>query len=163
SLGDDLSNRVYSPRFRTDRRQGEPVSLRALLFLPAVLLLACQSPSRGETSPEQMQPAAGTVDPAEPGAATTAPARPNFVAWREAFKREALAAGVSAATFDRAFAGLLPNLDILAKDEEQPEYTRPIWAYLDAAVSPERVAAGRQELADNKAALVRASKPYGVE
>src|SRR5262249_19950085 len=82
---------------------------------------------------------------------------------REAFKREALAAGVSAATFDRAFAGLLPNLDILAKDEEQPEDTRPIWAYLDTAVSPERVAAGRQELADNKAALRKAGKTYGIE
>jgi membrane-bound lytic murein transglycosylase B len=145
------------------------VSLRAtLILLPAVLLLACQS-SHGQTttSPEQMQPAAGTTDPAagtsDPGATTAAPARPNFVAWREAFKPEALAAGVSAATFDRAFEGILPNLDILAKDEEQPEYTRPIWAYLDTAVSPERIAAGRQQLADNKAALRKAGKPYGVE
>jgi peptidoglycan lytic transglycosylase B len=132
------------------------VSLRAaLLLLPAVLLLACQSPSHGQTtdSPEQTQPSVGTTEPA----------RPNFVAWREAFKPEALAAGVSAATFDRAFDGILPNLDILAKNDEQPEYTRPIWAYLDTAVSPERVANGRRLLADNKAALLRATKPYGVD
>ena len=66
------------------------------------------------------------------------------MAWRDAFKTEALAAGVSAATFDRAFAGVLPNFDILAKDDVQPEYTKPIWAYLDTAVSPEHVATGRQ-------------------
>ena len=137
-----------------------------LLFLPAVLLLACQSPSQGQTtpSPEQTtQPSAGTVDPAQPTSATTAePAKPNFAAWREAFKPEALAAGVSAATFDRAFAGVLPNFDILAKDDVQPEYTKPIWAYLDTAVSPEHVATGRQLLADNKVALRKATKPYGV-
>src|SRR4029453_2994416 len=75
----------------------------------------------------------------------------------------ALAAGVSAATFDRAFDGILPNLDILAKNDKQPESPRPIWAYLDTAVSPERVANGRQLLADNKAALLRATKPYGVD
>ena len=141
-----------------------------LLFLPAVLLLACQSPSQGQTtpSPEQIQPSAGTVDPAQPTNAQPAspaaaePARPNFVAWRDAFKTEALAAGVSAATFDRAFDGVLPNFDILAKDDVQPEYAKPIWAYLDTAVSPEHVATGRQRLADNKAALRKATKPYGV-
>jgi lytic murein transglycosylase len=141
-----------------------------LLFLPAVLLLACQSPSQGQTtpSPEQIQPSAGTVDPAQPTNAQPAspaaaePTRPNFVAWRDAFKTEALAAGVSAATFDRAFDGVLPNFDILAKDDVQPEYTKPIWAYLDTAVSPEHVATGRQRLADNKAALRKATKPYGV-
>ena len=138
----------------------------ALLFLPAVLLLACQSPSQGQTtpSPEQTtQPSAGTVDPAaQPNAATTDPAKPSFVAWRDAFKTEALAAGVSAATFDRAFAGVLPNLDILAKDDVQPEYTKPIWAYLDTAASPEHVATGRQVLVDDKAVLRKATKPYGV-
>jgi membrane-bound lytic murein transglycosylase B len=140
------------------------MSRATLLFLSAVLLLACQSPSQGQTTPspeQQSQPAAGTTDPAAPADAT-APARPNFVAWREAFKPEALAAGVSAATFDRAFDGVLPNFDILAKDDVQPEYTKPIWAYLDTAVSPEHVATGRQVLADDKAELRKATKPYGV-
>ena len=127
----------------------------ALLFLPAVLLLACQSPSQGQTtpSPEQTQPSAGTVGPA----------KRSFASWLAEFKPEALAAGVSAATFDRAFAGVLPNFDILAKDEQQPEYARPVWSYLDTAVSPEHVATGRQLLADNKAALRQATKPYGVD
>ena len=48
------------------------------------------------------------------------------------------------------------------QDDVQPEYTKPIWAYLDTAVSPEHVATGRQQLADNKAALRKATKPYGV-
>ena len=140
------------------------MSRATLLFLSAVLLLACQSPSQGQTTPspeQQMQPAAGTTDPTAPIAATE-PARPNFVAWREAFKPEALAAGVSAATFDRAFEGVLPDPDILAKDDVQPEYVKPIWVYLDTAVSPEHVATGRQVLADDKAELRKATKPYGV-
>ena len=143
----------------------------ALLFLSAVLLLACQSPSQGQTtpSPEQTtQPSAGTADPAappsaaQPSTAPAEPAKPSFIAWREAFKTEALAAGVSATTFDRAFDGVLPNFDILAKDDVQPEYTKPIWAYLDSAASPEHVATGRQVLVDDKAVLRKATKPYGV-
>ncbi len=139
-------------------------SRAVILLLPAVMLLACQSPSQGQTtrSLEQTQPSAGTVEPAQPSAATIEPAPPSFEAWRDAFKTEALAAGVSAATFERAFAGVEPDPDILAKDDVQPEYTRPIWAYLDTAVSPEHVATGRQLLADDKAALRKATKPYGV-
>lgn len=141
----------------------------ALLLLPAVVLLACQTPSQGQTTPatpeQQMQPSAGT-DQTQPSATAVqpaAPAQPSFESWLAAFKPEALAAGVSATTFDRAFAGVQPDPDILAKDDVQPEYVRPVWAYLDTAVSPEHVATGRQLLADDKVMLRKATKPYGVE
>ena len=139
------------------------MTLRAalLVLLPAAMLLACQSPpSHGQTTPPAQ--ATRSLDQTQPSAGTVEPTQPTFAAWREAFKSEALAAGVSAATFDRAFAGVEPDPDILAKDEVQPEYTRPIWSYLDTAVSPEHVATGRQVLADDKVTLRKATKSYGV-
>jgi lytic murein transglycosylase len=73
-----------------------------------------------------------------------------------------MAAGVSAATFDRAFRGVRPNPDILAKDSVQPEFTRPVWSYLDTAVSERNIAAGRLRLAENSELLRRAARPHGV-
>jgi lytic murein transglycosylase len=132
------------------------VTLRFAPLLIAVLLAACQTPSHSATrGVEQAQPEAGTVG-------TAAPAKESFAAWREALKVEALAAGVSAATFDRAFQGVQPNPDVIAKDSVQPEYTRPVWAYLDTAVSDKNIADGRQRLAGNTAALRRVGKPHGV-
>jgi lytic murein transglycosylase len=129
------------------------VGLHLPLLLAALLLAACQSaPQSATRGLEQPEPASGTVGTAETG----------FTAWRAALKAEALAAGVSAATFDRAFRGVRPDPDVLAKDSEQPEYTRPIWAYLDAAVSPKNIATGRQLLAENAVALRRAAAPSGI-
>ncbi len=129
------------------------MGVRLALLLSAILLAACQSaPQSATRGLEQPEPASGTVGAAETG----------FAAWRAALKAEALAAGVSAATFERAFQGVRPDPDVLAKDSEQPEYTRPIWAYLDAAVSPKNIAAGQQRLSENAAALRRAAAPYGI-
>jgi lytic murein transglycosylase len=130
------------------------VILRFSALLLAVLVLAaCQSAkSRVAASPEESAPSAGT-----------AASRPTFAAWKAELKEDALSAGVSTATFERAFQGVAPNAEILAKDDVQPEYTRPIWAYLDTAVSPENIAEGRAQLAQNGVLLKRLAQRYGVE
>ena len=87
----------------------------------------------------------------------------SFAEWRDAFRARALGAGIAPATFDRAFAGVEPNARVLELDAYQPEFTRPIWEYLDGAVSPERVATGRAR-AQAKAAMLSAIEDrYGVD
>lgn len=78
----------------------------------------------------------------------------SFSDWRSAFRGRALAAGVRPATFDRAFAGVTPNEKIVELDRYQPEFTRPIWEYLDSAVSDSRVSTGRQKLASESRFLM---------
>jgi lytic murein transglycosylase len=124
----------------------------APLLLTAALLAACQAAPR---SLEQPEPSAGA-------AAAPQPVDPGFTAWVAELKPEAMAAGVSAATFERAFRGVRPNPVVLAKDGEQPEFTRPVWSYLDTAVSERNIAAGRQRLAENSGLLRQATQPYGV-
>jgi membrane-bound lytic murein transglycosylase B len=52
---------------------------------------------------------------------------------------QALAEGITPATFDSATAGIAPLPAILAMNANQPEFSRPVWSYLDSAVSARRI------------------------
>ena len=71
--------------------------------------------------------------------------------------------GVSRATFERATAGLTPDLSIMDLLDAQPEFTKSPWDYLDLLVSDERLARGRELLAQYAAAFAAAERAYGVD
>ena len=87
----------------------------------------------------------------------------NFADWRAAFRGRAMAAGISGATFDSAFAGVQVNDRVQELDQSQPEFTRAIWDYLDSAVSDSRVATGREKAAAEATTLAAIERTYGVE
>lgn len=87
----------------------------------------------------------------------------DFNRWLADFKAEALAAGVSAGTLDRALAGVEPVERVLELDRRQPEFTRTFWDYTGTRVTPERIRRGREELARNKPLLTLVSRHYGVQ
>ncbi|MBU2010851.1 MAG: lytic murein transglycosylase, partial [Gammaproteobacteria bacterium] len=87
----------------------------------------------------------------------------SFSQWREQFRAEALAAGISAATFDQAFAGVQPDPAVIEADRSQPEFTRPVWQYLEGAISPQRVRSGRRLLNEHAATLDQIEARYGVD
>lgn len=89
-------------------------------------------------------------------------AAPDFGIWLAAFRERAAAAGVSAESL-AALDGLTPDAQVLRRDRTQAEFSRPIWDYLDIAVSDARVAAGRQALADHAALFAQVEARYGVE
>lgn len=86
-----------------------------------------------------------------------------FEAWLAAFRPRAMAAGITPATLDAAFAGIGFDTSVVEKDRRQSEFTKPIWLYLDTAVSSDRVANGKAALAENAALLDRVEAAYGVE
>jgi len=86
-----------------------------------------------------------------------------FQAWLGAFRDRAAEQGISASTLDRALAGLTYDKKIIARDRNQAEFTKPIWEYLDTAVSETRVANGRAGLDRYHAVLTRIEAQYGVE
>jgi len=51
----------------------------------------------------------------------------------------ALAQGITEETFNSATAGIAPLPAILAMNANQPEFSKPIWSYLDGAVSARRI------------------------
>ncbi len=104
--------------------------------------------------------AAGQRLPLAPPVSADAPA---FAGWLTSFREDALKAGIDAGTFDRAMRGVRPDEDVIAANESQPEFTKPVWDYLDGALSDKRVATGKALLAENKALLDRIEARYGVD
>jgi membrane-bound lytic murein transglycosylase B len=95
-----------------------------------------------------------------------APARAatqSFSAWVEKFWPSARAAGITRATYDRAFKGLTPDPKVIEAANFQPEYVKPIGEYIDRVVSDKRISAGKQKLEENKALLDVLEKRYGVD
>ena len=86
-----------------------------------------------------------------------------FRRWVESFRRRALAQGIERSVFDRAFRGVRYNADVIQRDRNQSEFTKPIWDYLDSAVSPTRVRNGRAALERYGEALDAIEARYGVE
>ena len=126
------------------------------LLLSLALVAGCQAPGEAGQQPAET----ARVSAAEQLAAE--PADPSFDVWVAGFRTEALEAGVSGATFDAAFAGVDPDPRVLELDTRQPEFTRPIWDYLDTAVSAERIEKGRTLFAGNRGLLDSVASRYGV-
>ncbi|QIE56453.1 lytic murein transglycosylase [Pikeienuella piscinae] len=123
----------------------------------AFALTGCAAPGGAEA------PSSAPAPIQAPGRADNAAPNISFTAWRDGFRVRALAQGVSAATFDRAFRGVTPNDKVVELDRYQPEFTRPIWEYLDSAVSPTRIANGQAKLASEANALRAIESQYGVD
>nr|WP_255593303.1 lytic murein transglycosylase [Acidovorax sp. sic0104] len=106
-------------------------------------------------------PAAAT---ATPSAAVPAPTthEAGFAAWRDGFATQALAAGIRPETVRQVLAQAQWQPRVLELDRAQPEFSRTPWAYLDSAVSQQRVAQGQAKLAEHAAPLQAASARYGV-
>ncbi len=119
---------------RSTRR---PVRLKYLAALCGLLVLAGCATRR----PPPPKP----VPPPPPAAPAPAPViKPSsgdakFDAFLAEARTEALARGITAETFDSATAGIAPLPTITAMNANQPEFTRPVWSYLDSAVSARRV------------------------
>lgn len=127
---------------------------RVLALLPLLLLAACAQ------APAENLPTATATAAVQTATETTLP---SFADWRQAMRSEAIAAGIDAALFDRVFAGVTPDPAVLKADSSQPEFTRPVWEYLDGAVSSSRIGRGRVLLAQHNTMLQRIEQQYGVE
>lgn len=87
----------------------------------------------------------------------------DFAAWLKSFRAEAAAAGINDAVMDDAFAGVTVNQRVYELNDNQPEFTRAIWDYLDTSLSERKVANGRAALAENRILLSLIEEAYGVD
>ncbi|MDO5647620.1 lytic murein transglycosylase [Paracoccus sp. (in: a-proteobacteria)] len=78
------------------------------------------------------------------------------------FRPRALAAGITPATYDRAMAIARYNPEVIRLDRRQAEFSRPVWLYLDSAVSDVRITTGRQMLARHGNTLAQIEARWGV-
>ncbi|MEO8543468.1 MAG: lytic murein transglycosylase [Burkholderiaceae bacterium] len=153
------------------------------MTLALLLLSACASTPKPAPAPSAGPPLAGVVTtkapapavqpapalapiPAEeskPVAGETSPSpEQGFARWVAEFQNTARSAGISDATLQRAFATVQFLPQVVELDHAQPEFSRPIWSYLDVAVSDQRVARGQDQWILERAAIDAASAQYGV-
>ncbi|HEY4078411.1 MAG TPA: lytic murein transglycosylase [Rhizomicrobium sp.] len=132
-------------------------SLKRLAALCAALVaVACATTAPKPTPPGQ--PAVSIpVAPPQFQSGT-----PKFDAFMIEARATALAQGIRPDVFDRATAGITPIPSIANMNANQPEFTKPVWSYLDSAVSARRVKDAQLMLARYGDVLARTSAQSGV-
>lgn len=86
----------------------------------------------------------------------------NFQSCLANLRSSAISSGVNASTYDRYMQNLTPDYSVIEKLNYQPEFSTPIWDYLSGLVDEERVAKGREMLAQHRDVLNRVQAAYGV-
>ncbi len=92
-----------------------------------------------------------------------AAAQANFPSCIESLWPQAARRGVSRRTFDAATRGLQPDMKIMELLDRQPEFTKPVWEYLDDLVNDERIKLGRAAIAQNRTVFDAVERAYGVD
>ena len=89
-------------------------------------------------------------------------AQDDFGLWKEAFRQEALAGGVSPQTLDK----FLPRMSLLPQviqaDKKQPEFVLTFWDYIDTRLTETRIQEGQMLLKRYPTWLARISEAYQV-
>ena len=143
--------------------------LRQLIAATSIaLLVACaEKPTAADAQPLQIVPAVtapAVVPPVVPtGENLDIVPTQTFAEWQAGFRKDALAAGIRPDLFDRAFIGVSPDMSVIKADRSQPEFTRPVWEYLDGALSPLRVNKGKALIQQNAQVLQSIEQRYGVD
>ena len=71
--------------------------------------------------------------------------------------------GVPASTAREALTDIAPDPAVLPATRTQAEFVRPIWDYIDASVTAEKIATGQAKLAEWAEVLGRIEAAYGVD
>jgi lytic murein transglycosylase len=89
------------------------------------------------------------------------PASAQFNQCLEAIKAEAREKGISRATLN-ALGELEPNATVMRLLNNQPEFNKPFWSYLEGNITPKRIEKGIQALASEAELFKRLEQKYGV-
>ena len=86
----------------------------------------------------------------------------SFPAFLARLRSEALHAGISAGTLNRALAGLAPNQKVLERDRHQPEFTMTWAQYRNLLLTEKRINAGLQAVSASRTLFQAVEQRYGV-
>jgi len=86
-----------------------------------------------------------------------------FQRWVANFWPNARAAGISRSTYEQGFRGVGLDPAVLEKARYQPEFVRPLWDYVDSAVSEKRLENGKAKLREYSRLLDALERTYGVD
>jgi lytic murein transglycosylase len=114
---------------------------RAFLFSTAWLAVA--------PAPDVMQAVTQTDSPTP----SIPPEDTVFGAWRAAFIEKAATQGLPRDRVEEALVGVIPDPHVIALDQRQPEFSKPISGYINSTVSASRIADAQARIAADRAWL----------
>jgi membrane-bound lytic murein transglycosylase B len=94
--------------------------------------------------------------------ASAQPDGESFADWLSGFRDRLSQSGAEPETVASMLDGLEANLRIIEQDRSQPEFVRPIWAYLEIAASQLRITNGRQAYEPRRETIDAIAARYGV-
>lgn len=103
---------------------------------------------------------------AQPGASQKTNVSPDAAAFRkfvESLWPEARARGVTRATFDAALGRITLDPSIGKTSAKQAEFVRPVWDYVNGAVTQQRVERGRQMAREHAQTLATIERRFGAD
>jgi membrane-bound lytic murein transglycosylase B len=168
-----------------ERTTGTAMRKTRPTLIAAVLLAAATGGAMAQNAGDDRYPAStGTIPPVaagtQPGAqewtgesgasghplmiaAAIRAAAANFRGCIEHLWPAAARRGVSRSVFQTYTASLTPDLRIMDLLDNQPEFTKSFWDYLDILVTDERIRMGRELLEKYRATFDAVEKAYGVD
>ncbi|MDO9413093.1 MAG: lytic murein transglycosylase [Pseudolabrys sp.] len=87
----------------------------------------------------------------------------SFAAFLNELWPDAQAKGVTRATFDKAMQGVTPDPKVIAATKRQPEYGKPVGAYINGIVTDRRIQRGGVEAQQWSKTLDGVEKKFAVE
>ncbi len=139
-----------------------PAPVRCWL-VPASLVILAVAGCASAPSVETQAAPTSTVDPnLTRGGSVEIEHNQKFARWVTDFKTIAQAAGINEATLQVAFDDVHFVPRVIELDQAQPEFTRPVWDYLDNALSTQRIARGQDKLLQLRPVVEPIAVRYGV-
>ena len=134
-----------------------PIFSSSLLALPA-----CASTAEGPIEAEPQLRTESPVASPQRNARAALPVEERFALWKTEFIARAERMG-----YDRAMVeGLINPAKIeeraLERDKDQPEFSRPVWAYVDNAANASRLNGGRAKLSEQSTVFDAVEARYKV-
>lgn len=173
------ASRIYAatPSAVPVSRLAAPAPARRWVGVAALVILGLAgcatqppaSPTASTSLSSKETPSASTTLQASPPAPSAAQASTPavdhsaaFAQWRDTFAAQALAAGIHPETVRNVLGSAQWQPRVIELDQSQPEFNRTPWAYLDSAVSRQRVAQGQTQMETHRGILDAATRRYGV-
>lgn len=147
---------MHSPMLSTAWR----AALLALVLAGCATQPPTSAVSAGPAPALAPAPAASPTAASAPDAA--AEHQQAFARWVSGFRASAAAAGITEATLASALDPVQYLPQVVQLDRAQPEFSRPVWSYLDNTVTAQRIAQGREKLSALQPELQAAEQRHGV-
>lgn len=133
-----------------------------LLVLALITLQGCASTPTAEAQLRGAQSVQTSSDATDTDMTDEQAQQQRFEAWKKDFIDRAVSKGYNRSLVVNTIEPAKINERALERDSDQPEFTRPVWSYVDNAVSADRLNTGTAKLIENEAVFDAVEARYNV-